>query len=90
MVTGYILLCTALYEKLNDDDRYRQKGSLNFRITENAQYQHDSNSLFDALMDNWDQCSYCLYPCEVRSTLCSNYANRGLHVVLAELDLHTL
>ncbi|KAF9893310.1 hypothetical protein FE257_011740 [Aspergillus nanangensis] len=64
MVTGYILLSLALYEKLNGDDRYRQKDALNFRITDGAQYLHNTDTIFEALMKNWDNCSYCLFPCE--------------------------
>lgn len=65
MVTGYIVLCLSLYEKLNGDDRYRQPNALNFRITDKANYHHNTESIFDALMKNWESCSYCLFPCEV-------------------------
>lgn len=65
MVTGYILLCLGLYEKLTGDKRYRKKDSLLFRITKRAQYYHNTDSIFDALMQNWQSCSYCLFPCEV-------------------------
>ena len=65
MVTGYILLCLGLYEKLTGDKRYRKKDSLLFRITRRAQYYHNTDSIFDALMQNWQSCSYCLFPCEV-------------------------
>ncbi|OJJ03914.1 hypothetical protein ASPVEDRAFT_891109 [Aspergillus versicolor CBS 583.65] len=64
MVTGYIVLCLSLYEKLNGDDRYRQPNALNFRITDKANYHHTTESIFDALMKNWESCSYCLFPCE--------------------------
>ncbi|KAI9373934.1 hypothetical protein BJX61DRAFT_541294 [Aspergillus egyptiacus] len=64
MVTGYIVLCLSLYEKLNGDDRYRQPNALNLRITEKANYRHSTDSIFDALMKNWETCSYCLFPCE--------------------------
>jgi hypothetical protein len=65
MVTGYILLCLGLYEKLTGDKRYKKKDSLLFRITKRAQYYHNVDSIFDAVMKNWQSCSYCLYPCEV-------------------------
>lgn len=69
MVTGYILLCVALYEKVTGDTRYSEKDSLNFRITKGAQYKHNAESVFESLMSNWEKCSYCLYPCEVGSVL---------------------
>lgn len=65
MVTGYIVLCLSLYEKLNGDNRYRQPNALNFRITDKAKYYHDTDSIFDVLMKIWKTCSYCLFPCEV-------------------------
>ncbi|KIW04975.1 uncharacterized protein PV09_04137 [Verruconis gallopava] len=79
MMTGYMLLCLALYEKLNGDDRYCKAGSLNFRITENAQYHHDTKSIFEALMMNWDKCSYTLFPCEPNwiYTLCNLVGMQG-------------
>ncbi|KAJ5058823.1 hypothetical protein PSV09DRAFT_2421933 [Bipolaris maydis] len=51
MVTGL-----ATYEKLNGDDRYQKKNCLNLRITDRAQYTHDTNSIFEALMQNWGSC----------------------------------
>lgn len=65
MVTGYILLCVSLYEKLTGDARYQAKDSLHFRITEKKTYRHNAKSIFEALMQNWESCSYCLFPCEV-------------------------
>ena len=65
MVTGYVMLCVALYEKLTGDTRYSKKDSLNFRITKGAEYLHNSETIFDSLMMNWESCSYRLYPCEV-------------------------
>lgn len=67
MVTGYLLLCLSLYEKLNGDGRYVSDDSLNFRITEKKTYRHGTRSIFRALMENWNNCAYCLFPCEVGS-----------------------
>jgi hypothetical protein len=64
MVTGYILICLATYEKLTGDHRYNLDGALEFEITNNAHYNHNTDSIFDALMMNWDQSPYCLFPCE--------------------------
>ncbi|KAL4860491.1 hypothetical protein BDV12DRAFT_181507, partial [Aspergillus spectabilis] len=80
MVTGYILLCISLYEKLTGDSRYSQKGSLNFRITKRAQYAHNAESIFESLMKNWEECSYCLFPCEPNwiYTLCNLVGMQGV------------
>ncbi|KAL3470047.1 hypothetical protein BJX99DRAFT_267696 [Aspergillus californicus] len=80
MVTGYILLCLSLYEKLTGDKRYTRKDSLNFRITNRAQYPHNAESIFESLMSNWDRCSYCLFPCEPNwiYTLCNLVGMQGV------------
>lgn len=76
MVTGYILLCLSLYQKLTGDTRYEADGSLNFQITETASYRHSTRTIFEALMSNWNSCSYTLFPCEVRLILvCACYIN---------------
>ena len=67
MVTGYILICLATYEKLTGDDRYNKEGALNFEITKSAQFKHNTDSIYNAVMSNWGSCSYCLFPCEVRT-----------------------
>jgi hypothetical protein len=70
MVTGYIMICLATYEKLTGDTRYGKKGSLEFQITRNTRYKHDSESIFNVLVRNWGGSLYCLYTCEVRKHFC--------------------
>ena len=65
MVTGYLLLSLALYEKVTGDSRYRQKGALKFDVTASRSYYHDTKSIMDALMNNWNGSAYCFFPCEV-------------------------
>jgi hypothetical protein len=66
MVTGYFLLALMAYTKSTGDDRYTKKGSLKMQVTENAVYQHDIHSCYEALITNWNKSELTLFPCEVR------------------------
>jgi hypothetical protein len=64
MLTGYFLPQTALYTATTGDDRYGQPGSLTFRLTDRLQWPHDSHTINQSIIDNFERSAYCLYPCE--------------------------
>jgi hypothetical protein len=80
MVSGYILLATALYQITTRDDRYTKNGSMEFVVTENARYKYDLASIADAVFSNMDRNAYTLYPCEPNwiYTLCNLVGISGL------------
>lgn len=65
MVTGFLALAIGIYQRNTGDDRYAQKNALDMKITDKISYKHDYHSLYKALVDNWTQSKFCLYPCEV-------------------------
>lgn len=80
MVSGYILLAAALYQITTRDDRYMQKGSMEFVVTENARYKYDLRTIAEAVFHNMDQNSWNLYPCEPNwiYTLCNLVGISGI------------
>ena len=64
MLTGYFLPQIALYTATTGDDRYGQPGSLTFRLSDGLQWPHDSHSINQSIVDNFERSAYCLYPCE--------------------------
>ena len=65
MVTGFLTLAAGIYQSNTGDDRYTQEGALNFQITDSINYKHDVHSMYKALVKNWDESEFTLYPCEV-------------------------
>jgi hypothetical protein len=57
------------YTKSTGNDRYSKKGSLKMQVTENAVYQHDLHSCYEALITSWIKSELTLFPCEVCSLL---------------------
>lgn len=80
MVSGYVLLATALYQIATGDDRYTKKGSMEFVVTERARYKYDVPSIAEAVFRNMDRNAYTLYPCEPNwiYTLCNFVGISGL------------
>jgi hypothetical protein len=79
MVSGWILQGLMLYISNTGDMRYTKPGSLTFQVSEKAQYNHDVHSIVDALVRQWTENPYCLFPCEPNwiYTPCNLYGITG-------------
>ncbi|KAI9739988.1 MAG: hypothetical protein M1818_005044 [Claussenomyces sp. TS43310] len=64
MVIGFFTLGIMLYIANTGDMRYTRPGSLRFHVDDNAVYDHDIHSMDDALVSQWAENAYCLFPCE--------------------------
>jgi hypothetical protein len=64
MVTGFFQQGLMLYIANTGDMRYTKPGSLKFDITDKISYHHDVHSVDKALVDQWKNNPYCLFPCE--------------------------
>lgn len=80
MLTGYYLICLNLYAANTGDHRYAQPGALDFRLKSGKRYPHDAHSIAQALVRNYDDSSFCLYPCEPNwiYTFCNLQGMTGL------------
>jgi hypothetical protein len=65
MVTGFLTLAIGIYQSNTRDDCYTKKDSLNMQITDKMTYKKDLHALYKALVHNWDDSKFVLYPCEV-------------------------
>tara|TARA_R110002003_G_scaffold55_8_gene5016 strand:- start:3006 stop:4280 length:1275 start_codon:yes stop_codon:yes gene_type:complete len=79
MVSGWILQGLMLYIANTGDMRYTKPGSLKFQVSEKAQYDYDVHSIVDALVRQWTENPYCLFPCEPNwiYTPCNLYGITG-------------
>lgn len=64
MYSAYLGLQACLYETMNQDDRYRQRGALTLEWNEDTRYEHDANTVADAVLANLERSRSGLYPCE--------------------------
>ncbi|KPM38350.1 hypothetical protein AK830_g8236 [Neonectria ditissima] len=64
MVTGFLLHGVMLYTANTGDLTYTEPGSLNFHITDSVSYKYNLHDLQEALVRQWSENPYCLYPCE--------------------------
>jgi hypothetical protein len=64
MVTGFFLEGLMLYIANTRDERYSQPGSLRFQVTKDRVFEYDIHTMWKAIMDQWKQNPYCLFPCE--------------------------
>ena len=63
MMTGFFLLNVTMYMRNTGDMRYTEPGSLTFK-SDKAVYPHDVHTIADAIVWNWDNRDYVVYPCE--------------------------
>jgi hypothetical protein len=64
MLTGFYGICLGLYAANTGDQRYAAPGALEFRLNSGQRYPHDLHSIMQALVRNFENSAYCLYPCE--------------------------
>ncbi|KAF2802838.1 uncharacterized protein BDZ99DRAFT_512419 [Mytilinidion resinicola] len=64
MVTGFLALAIGIYQRNTGDTRYAKQNALDMKITDKKSYKHDYHSLYKALIDNWSESKFVLYPCE--------------------------
>lgn len=90
MLTGFYLISLGLYSSNTGDYRYYEPGSLTFRLNAKLSFRHDTHSIAQALVDNFNTSGYCLYPCEPNwiYTFCNLQGMTGLRVYdrVAETD----
>ncbi len=79
MVSGWILQAVMLYTANTGDMRYTKPGSLRFYVSKTAQYDYDVHSIDQALVRQWTENPYCLFPCEPNwiYTPCNLYGIAG-------------
>lgn len=80
MLTGFYLISLGLYAANTGDRRYQEPGSLNFRLNDKQSFAHDTHSIAQALVENFNASAYCLYPCEPNwiYTFCNLQGMTGL------------
>lgn len=64
MVSGWLFQGLMLYLANTGDMRYTKPGSLRFQVSKKAQYDYDLHSIGAALVRQWTENPYCLFPCE--------------------------
>lgn len=64
MLTGFFLLALEFYRAATLDDKFTKDGAVVLRVDKTHHYPHSSKTLAKALLDNWEQSPFCLYPCE--------------------------
>ncbi|KAL6229375.1 hypothetical protein BDW75DRAFT_245790 [Aspergillus navahoensis] len=64
MVTGFLVQAIGIYQSTTGDDRYTKDGSIEFQITNRIRYKHSIHTMYKALINNWDESDFTLYPCE--------------------------
>jgi hypothetical protein len=64
MITGFFTQAIMLYTANTGDMRYTRPGSLTFHVDDNVVYEHDIHSMDHALVSQWSENPYCLFPCE--------------------------
>lgn len=64
MVTGFLLQGVMLYTANTGDMRYAQPRGLKFRVTDNDVYEYDLQTMSAALLRQWTEDAFCLFPCE--------------------------
>ncbi|KAI0126982.1 hypothetical protein BJ170DRAFT_630661 [Xylariales sp. AK1849] len=79
MVSGWLFQGLMLYMANTGDMRYTKPGSLRFQVSETAQYDYDVHSIGKALVRQWTENPYCLFPCEPNwiYTPCNLYGFTG-------------
>ncbi|MHB8694492.1 MAG: linalool dehydratase/isomerase domain-containing protein [Solirubrobacteraceae bacterium] len=64
MFSGYLGLMIAMYENSTGDRCFDAKDSLRFRWSARKSFDYDDESLAQTLFTNFDESSYCMFPCE--------------------------
>ena len=80
MLTGFYLMSLGLYASNTGDLRYETPGSLDFKLADSQRYPHSMTSVAEALVRNFDESAFCLYPCEPNwiYTFCNLQGMTGL------------
>jgi hypothetical protein len=80
MLTGFYLMSLGLYASNTGDRRYETPGILDFRLSNGQRFPHSMNSVADALVRNFNESAFCLYPCEPNwiYTFCNLQGMTGL------------
>lgn len=64
MVSGFLLQGMMLYISNTGDKRYEKPLSMKFHITNDIFYEHSIHSMDEAMVKQWKENPYCLFPCE--------------------------